>query len=124
LMSLLTPAAIAHSGRTNAQGCHHNRKTGGYHCHGTPVSVPRTNPIPEWNSSPLNVSPLDKMLYGKPTPEYGQLKSKPDSTVTTQEPTGTAEPQASETDIWRKDPSTITIEDVINLKLPNILPVE
>lgn len=25
--------ASAHSGRTNAQGCHHDRKNGGYHCH-------------------------------------------------------------------------------------------
>lgn len=24
----------AHSGGTNAQGCHTNRKTGDYHCHG------------------------------------------------------------------------------------------
>lgn len=23
----------AHSGGTNAEGCHHERKTGGYHCH-------------------------------------------------------------------------------------------
>lgn len=23
----------AHSGRTNAEGCHNNRKTGEYHCH-------------------------------------------------------------------------------------------
>lgn len=22
-----------HSGGTDAAGCHHNRKTGGYHCH-------------------------------------------------------------------------------------------
>lgn len=26
--------ASAHSGRTNAEGCHNNRKTGDYHCHG------------------------------------------------------------------------------------------
>lgn len=25
--------AAAHSGRTNAQGCHNDRKNGGYHCH-------------------------------------------------------------------------------------------
>ncbi|RNW10584.1 YHYH domain-containing protein [Serratia nematodiphila] len=27
------PIAMAHSGRTNADGCHTNRKTGEYHCH-------------------------------------------------------------------------------------------
>lgn len=26
--------AHAHGGRTNAQGCHNDRKNGGYHCHG------------------------------------------------------------------------------------------
>ncbi|WP_152604092.1 YHYH domain-containing protein [Methylotenera sp. G11] len=26
-------SAVAHSGRTDANGCHHDRKTGGYHCH-------------------------------------------------------------------------------------------
>ena len=31
--AMLTTGAMAHSGRTNSQGCHHNRKTGGYHCH-------------------------------------------------------------------------------------------
>ncbi len=25
--------ALGHSGGTNAQGCHNNHKTGGYHCH-------------------------------------------------------------------------------------------
>ena len=30
-----TPAVVqAHSGRTNAQGCHTNRSTGEHHCHG------------------------------------------------------------------------------------------
>lgn len=25
--------AFAHSGGTNKDGCHHDRKNGGYHCH-------------------------------------------------------------------------------------------
>ncbi len=25
--------SYAHSGRTNSEGCHHDRKNGGYHCH-------------------------------------------------------------------------------------------
>jgi len=28
----------AHGGRTNAEGCHTNRKTGEYHCHGSGTS--------------------------------------------------------------------------------------
>jgi len=27
------PAAVAHGGGLNAEGCHNNRKTGDYHCH-------------------------------------------------------------------------------------------
>ena len=26
--------AFAHGGRTDGQGCHHDRRSGGYHCHG------------------------------------------------------------------------------------------
>lgn len=33
----LTAAASPHSGGTDANGCHHNRKTGGYHCHRSPA---------------------------------------------------------------------------------------
>ena len=32
LQSVSTPA-MAHPGGLNADGCHNNRKTGGYHCH-------------------------------------------------------------------------------------------
>ncbi len=31
--------ALAHSGGTNADGCHNNRKTGEYHCHGAKRSA-------------------------------------------------------------------------------------
>jgi hypothetical protein len=34
-----TPA-VAHPGGLNAEGCHNNRKTGGYHCHRGPASSP------------------------------------------------------------------------------------
>lgn len=41
LVILLIPATcFAHSGRTNKDGCHHNRKTGEYHCHGKKDSTP------------------------------------------------------------------------------------
>lgn len=36
-----TPAS-AHSGGLNAEGCHHHRKTGGYHCHRGAASAPVT----------------------------------------------------------------------------------
>lgn len=34
ILSLVIPiVTFAHSGRTDANGCHTNRKTGDYHCH-------------------------------------------------------------------------------------------
>jgi hypothetical protein len=30
---LFTTPALSHGGRTNAEGCHNERATGGYHCH-------------------------------------------------------------------------------------------
>lgn len=43
--------AFAHSGRTNAQGCHNDRKNGGYHCHNggarSQTSIAPSKSIPE-----------------------------------------------------------------------------
>ena len=48
LVIFLIPATcLAHSGRTNKDGCHHNQKTGEYHCHGKK----RTTPSPGGLSS-------------------------------------------------------------------------
>ena len=33
LLSIGAVTAYAHSGGTDANGCHHDRKRGGYHCH-------------------------------------------------------------------------------------------
>ena len=30
---LVSGFALAHSGGTDANGCHHDHKSGGYHCH-------------------------------------------------------------------------------------------
>ncbi|WP_404924889.1 YHYH domain-containing protein [Nisaea sediminum] len=32
-LMFFSEVASAHSGGTDSSGCHHNRKTGGYHCH-------------------------------------------------------------------------------------------
>jgi hypothetical protein len=29
----MVTGVMAHSGGTDSNGCHHNTKTGGYHCH-------------------------------------------------------------------------------------------
>jgi len=33
LLVVSSVSALAHGGRTDKNGCHHNRKTGDYHCH-------------------------------------------------------------------------------------------
>lgn len=33
LVAFVPVSATAHPGGLNAEGCHNNRKTGGYHCH-------------------------------------------------------------------------------------------
>ena len=36
ILILFSNSLFAHSGGLNGQGCHNNKKTGGYHCHRTP----------------------------------------------------------------------------------------
>lgn len=38
LMCIASNVAHAHGGGLNSEGCHNNRKTGGYHCHRAPVT--------------------------------------------------------------------------------------
>ncbi len=40
-------AAVAHPGGLNSEGCHNNRKTGGYHCHGKATPAPPRRPRTE-----------------------------------------------------------------------------
>ncbi|WP_157271443.1 YHYH domain-containing protein [Azohydromonas aeria] len=50
--------ALAHGGGLDASGCHHNRKTGDYHCH-------RTQPEPVRSVS--NPTAGDTLHEGRPT---------------------------------------------------------
>lgn len=38
LSSFAMMTSYGHGGGLNAEGCHHNRKTGDYHCHRAPVT--------------------------------------------------------------------------------------
>jgi len=63
MFGLLLPTVVwAHEGRTNAQGCHNDRKHGGYHCHGGAVATPsvplrRQRQVAPPASPPAEVSP-------------------------------------------------------------------
>ena len=54
LSSLVSTPASAHPGGLNSEGCHNNRKTGDYHCHGAPRAAPPPRPRPpEQSGAPL-----------------------------------------------------------------------
>ena len=53
----LPQTSIAHSGGLNKDGCHNNRKTGDYHCHGG-ASAPRSAP-------PNNLAPARATSLGR-----------------------------------------------------------
>ncbi len=47
MLAAVASVAHAHPGGLNAEGCHNNRKTGEYHCHGGGRHVPPANGKPE-----------------------------------------------------------------------------
>lgn len=51
----VSASAWAHPGGLNAQGCHNDRKNGGYHCHRAPTETP---PPRDDSSSSSTVRPL------------------------------------------------------------------
>ena len=51
-------SASAHGGRLNAEGCHHDRKHGGYHCHRGGASSSRSDLIPANGFSPARAAPV------------------------------------------------------------------
>jgi hypothetical protein len=47
LLAFVSSGALAHGGRLDRNGCHNDRKRGGYHCHrAKPVSAPVPPPKP------------------------------------------------------------------------------
>ena len=43
LLLLAPTIALSHGGGLDASGCHHNRKTGDYHCHRAPATQSQTS---------------------------------------------------------------------------------
>lgn len=71
--------SIAHSGRTNADGCHNQKSTGTYHCHGgsTTPTVPITTP-----TVPTTPTPSDSVTDVEPdTPDTDETDT-PDTVDT------------------------------------------
>lgn len=58
LLAPLAPLAQAHPGGLNAEGCHHDRRNGGYHCHRAPAAAPaRAGALPAAAPSPAHAAP-------------------------------------------------------------------
>jgi hypothetical protein len=57
-ISLLPVLALAHPGRLDANGCHNDRKHGGYHCHGGALPTPSRAPVPTRAIEPAAKPPL------------------------------------------------------------------
>ncbi len=64
ILIILSFGANGHSGRTNADGCHHNRKTGEYHCH-SPRTKTETQKIQSFSGKVISVLDGDtiEVLY-------------------------------------------------------------
>ena len=53
--------SYTHSGRTNSAGCHNNRKTGGYHCHGYSYKEKITSFVPQKNKPEKKIIDIDSL---------------------------------------------------------------
>jgi endonuclease YncB( thermonuclease family) len=56
IMFLFAPSAFAHGGGLNAEGCHNDRKRGGYHCHrASAPSKPKKRSNPVYATTPRKI---------------------------------------------------------------------
>lgn len=70
IVILISSQSFAHPGRTDANGGHYNRKTGGYHYHGgghSSSSNSYSKPSTTYRSDYSNPSVTTKPSYSKPT---------------------------------------------------------
>jgi Domain of unknown function (DUF4124) len=64
LMVLFFPwNTFAHSGGTNAEGCHKNRKTGDYHCHNKKLKSPENKNPATASNEKLSNPQKNKRIY-------------------------------------------------------------
>lgn len=78
---LLPTVAWGHGGRTNAQGCHNDRKNGGYHCHGGSDSSPSMGVSPRSPKTPASVAPPLSPPSSTPRPVRSAPSNEPQITI-------------------------------------------
>jgi hypothetical protein len=73
-----TPEPIAaHGGGLDANGCHHDRKNGGYHCHRGPLSGQSFGSAAEASSKPKAEAPKPSNTVASPTTAAALPSAKP-----------------------------------------------
>jgi len=60
LLAGVPAAASAHGGGLNAEGCHNERKTGGYHCHRDPAPDYEDDWEEDWDDGIVEVEPVER----------------------------------------------------------------
>ena len=55
--------ALAHGGGLNADGCHNNRKTGDYHCHGAKRTAAPANSFAPSYAAPNHAAPKSRTTF-------------------------------------------------------------
>jgi hypothetical protein len=77
IISPLTENSVnAHGGRTNASGCHNDRKSGGYHCHnsGTTPSTPYIPPTTVCRTISKSSSLVNLLKEGDSNFKSGEIR--------------------------------------------------
>lgn len=67
--ALLSPPLLAHGGGLDKNGCHTNRSTGDYHCHGTPRSS--SAPAPAYSPPSPAPAPAPRLFSPEAVPSGG-----------------------------------------------------
>lgn len=67
LFAITWQLSFAHGGGLDASGCHHNRKTGDYHCHRTPATQSQTSQPPQGTGTVTRPQPTRPSQAADPT---------------------------------------------------------
>lgn len=67
LIALMPPVVLAHGGGVDANGCHTNKKTGDYHCHGGSSGGGSSAPVPSGRS--FYIAPVASPAPRRSTPK-------------------------------------------------------
>lgn len=112
---------LAHSGGTNADGCHTNRKTGEYHCHGgsrsaAPAPAPREAPSsPPAEAPVIRFATPEEISSTQKAPAFHQVPSRREPPIEKWDNLGTRKIAADGFEVIR--PSSVQLVQMAQLLL-------